>query len=281
MDVLKQLNEVIRYVEENLDGEISPDMISQIACTSYDSFCRFFSYITRVTFAEYIRRRKLTNAAYDLRCGDDKVINVAVKYGYSGADVFSKAFTKQHGISPTAARNISAPLKIYPPVSFHVIFKGAEKMDFRIVETEKIEVYGVSRNFDGVSEERYELEHSMWATDRDFVIAQICKGFDGVWYGIWDDRNYIIARDKADTTGANLEKYVIPAGTYAAFTTEKGGYAGDELPKLHDLIFNSWLPDSGYVQAGNLEIEVYHLRTGDAERKKNRYYEIWIPIKEK
>ena len=281
MDILKQLNKVIQYVEENLNEEISPDIISHIACTSYDSFCRFFSYITGVTFAEYIRRRKLTKAAYDLRNGDTKVIDVAVKYGYSGADAFSKAFAKQHGISPTAARDVSVPLKIYPPVSFHVIFKGAEKMDFRIVETEGIEVYGVSRHFDGASSERYELEHIMWATDCDFVPAQICEGFDGVWYGLWDGGNYMIARNKADTTGTNLEKYVIPAGTYAAFTTEKGGYAGEELPKLHDLIFNSWLPDSGYVQAEDREIEVYHLRTGDAERKKDRYYEIWMPVKEK
>ena len=154
-------------------------------------------------------------------------------------------------------------------------------MDFRIVETEEIEVYGVSRRFDVTDSERYELEHTMWGTDRDFVPKQICDGFDGVWYGIWNDGNYMIARDKADTTGENLEKYVIPAGTYAAFTTVKGGYAGDELPKLHDLIFNSWLPDSDYVKTGDVEIEVYHLRTGKAERKKNRYYEIWIPVKEK
>ncbi|MCH5213218.1 MAG: AraC family transcriptional regulator [Oscillospiraceae bacterium] len=281
MDILKQLNKVIYYTEENLEEEISPDIISQIACTSYDSFCRFFSYITGITFAEYIRRRKLTKAAYDLRSSDDKVIDIAVKYGYSGADVFRKAFTKQHGIPPTAARDVSVSLNVYPPVSFHVIFKGAEKMNFRIVETEEIEVYGVSRHFNGTSAERYEMEHTMWATDCDFVPSQICEGFDGKWYGIWNDGHYMIARDKSDTTGVDLEKDIIPTGTYAAFTTEKGGYAGDELPKLHDLIFNSWLPDSGYVQAGNLEIEVYHLRTGDAERKKNRYYEIWIPIKEK
>ena len=281
MDILKQLNEVICYVEENLDGELSPDTISRIACTSYDSFCRFFSYITGMTFAEYIRRRKLTEAAYDLRNSDDRVIDIAVKYGYSGADVFSKAFIKQHGISPTAARDKSSRLKIYPPVSFHVIFKGAKKMDFRIVETEEIEVYGVSRHFSGTISERFELEHIMWATDCDFVPSQICESFDGIWYGIWNDGNYTIARDRADTTGKNLEKHVIPAGTYAAFTTEKGGYAGDELPKLHDLIFNSWLLGSGYVQTDDIEIEVYHLQTGDAERKKNRYYEIWIPVKKK
>ena len=277
MDILKQLNDVMRYVENNLDDEINPDVISRIACTSYNSFCRFFSYIIGITFAEYVRRRKLTEAAYDLRAGTSRVIDIAVKYGYSGADVFSKAFTKQHGISPTAARAFSSPLKIYPPVSFHIIFKGAEKMDFRIVETNGIEVYGIARN--SVEAERYELEHIMWSDKCDDIPSQICDDYDGVWYGIWNNGNYMIAREKSDVTKQNLEKYVIPEGKYAAFTTERGGYAGDELPKLHDLIFNSWMPSSDYVQSDDLEIEVYHLQTNTAKRKKNRYYEIWIPVK--
>ena len=279
MDVLKRFNEVVSFVEGNLDNEIDPKEISRISCTNYNSFCRFFSYITGMTFAEYVRRRRLTKAAYDLRAGKERIIDIAVKYGYSGADVFSKAFAKQHGITPTAARDLKSHLKIYPPVSFHVIFKGGEKMDFRIVEIGEIEVYGVSRKFEGTIEERYELEHIMWAEYNDNVPARICEGYDGEWYGIWQNGKYMTARKKFDTTGDNLEKYVIPAGTYAAFTSEKGGYAGDELPKMHELIFNSWLPNSEYVQSNDLEIEVYHLRTGKAERKRERYYEILIPVR--
>lgn len=277
MDILKQFNKVICYVEKNLDDEIDLNMISQISCTSYDCFRRFFSYITGMTFTEYIRKRRLTKAAYDLRSSNDRIIDIAVKYGYSGADSFSKAFTNQHGISPACARNILLPLKIYPPVSFQIIFKGAEKMDFRIVETEEFEVYGVLRRFGGTSSERFKQENIMWSTNCDFVPAQICEDFDG----IWDNGNYMIARDKSDTIRENLKKYKIPAGKYAAFTTDKGGYAGDELPKLHDLIFNSWLPDSGYIPLSDLEMEIYHLQTDKSERQKNRYYEIWIPVKEK
>ena len=152
-------------------------------------------------------------------------------------------------------------------------------MNFRIVETKAFEVYGVTRHFEGTSGERFEQEHIMWSDKCDFVSSEICAGFDGVWYGIWNNGDYMIARDRSDTTGNNLEKYIIPAGTYAAFETERGGYAGDELPKLHDLIFNSWLPNCEYTQTNNLEIEVYHLRADETARKKERYYEIWIPVK--
>lgn len=110
-------------------------------------------------------------------------------------------------------------------------------MDFKIVETKEVEVCGVSREFEGTTEERYELEHIMWVEYNDNVPARICDGYDCEWYGICQNEKYMIARDKFDTTGDSLEKYVIAAGTYAAFTSDKGGYAGEELPKMHDLIF--------------------------------------------
>lgn len=75
--------------------------------------------------------------------------------------------------------------------------------------------------------------------------------------------------------------HIIPAGKYAVFTTEKGGYAGDELPKLRDLIFNSWMPGSEYRQKSDFELEVYHLWTNRTERREKRYYEIWVPVENK
>ena len=73
----------------------------------------------------------------------------------------------------------------------------------------------------------------------------------------------------------------LPSGTYAAFTTEKGTLAWEEFPKLFDLIFHSWLPSSPYRQKGDLAIEVLHLWTDHDIRKKNKYYEVWIPVEPK
>ncbi|MBR2972952.1 MAG: AraC family transcriptional regulator [Clostridia bacterium] len=278
MNILKQLNDAISYIEQNLCDEIDVEKAAQLACISKDSFLRFFSYMTDMTLTEYIRKRKLTQAAYDLQNGKDKVIDIAVKYGYESADAFSRAFSKQHGISPSSFRKNGGSIKIYPPASFHITIKGAKEMNFRIVDVPETEVYGVSREFGCAASERFEQEHIMWADTEDFVPRKISDGFDGIWYGIWDSGRYAIARNADDTNGTNLEKLIIPAGTYAAFTTAKGGYAGDELPRLRDLIFNSWLEGSGYKQKCDFELEVYHLATDREERRKNRYYEIWIPI---
>ena len=278
MDILKQLNDAIGYIENNLCTETDLDEAARIACISKDSFMRFFSYMTDMTVNEYIRRRRLTLAAYELQSTDQRVIDVAVKYGYNSADAFAKAFSKQHGITPTEARDRFSALKVYSPASFHITIKGAKEMNFRIIEMQETEVYGITRFFNCKASARFEQEGIMWTEDCNCVPAEICTGYNGVWYGIWNSGEYTIARDKKYTENDHLKKQIIPAGMYAAFTTEKGVYAGDALPKLHDLIFNSWLPDSKYKQTGDLEIEVYHLWTDKSERREKRYFEILVPI---
>lgn len=280
MDMLKQLNAAISYVESNLCDEIDLDTVAQIACVTKDSLIRFFSYMTGMTLNEYIRCRRLTLAAYELRNSHSRVIDVATKYGWDSADAFAKAFTRQHGITPTQTWNMDVSLKIYPPASFYIMVKGARKMNFRTIELDDTEVYGMAKQFDGQGyQTREELRHIMWSEECDFVPGKICDGYDGVWYGIWNDGKYMIARAKKDTKRDALDQHTIPAGTYAAFKTERGGLAWEEFPKLFELVFDSWLPSSGYMQNGDMIIEVYHLWTDREMRNKNRYYEIWLPVK--
>lgn len=125
-----------------------------------------------------------------------------------------------------------------------------------------------------------ELADILEVVDAEHYPEKICNGYDGIWYGIWDNGNYSIARNEADVEYNNLQRITIPSGKYAVFTTEKGGYAGTELPRLHDLIFNSWLPNTNYKIKKEYIVEVYHLATDRVERRKNRYYEMWIPIEE-
>ena len=277
MDIIKQLNSVIAYVESNLCYDIDMDKLSSIACVTKDSFMRFFSYMTGMTLNEYIRRRRLTLAAYELQRSDIKIIDAAVKYGYDSADSFAKAFAKQHGITPTQAHDIYQPLKIYPPASFQIMIKGARKMDFKIIETEAIQLQGLSKQFTGDAAHRFEQEHIMWGVEYDEYMKRIKPEILGTWYGIWDNGKYCIAKSENEVNKTDTELFKITAGMYAVFSTGKGGFAGDELPKLRELIFDSWLSESGYVQTHDFEVEVYHLYPKNEKYK--RYYEIWIPIR--
>ena len=342
MNTLKQLNAAIEYIESSLCGEPDINAAAGIACVGADSFMRFFSYMTGMTVTEYIRRRRLTLAADELRHGDTPIVDLAVKYGYDSAAAFSRAFARQHGTTPSDFRKYGAPLTIYPPVSFHISVKGAKAMDFRIIESTGIELIGISRQYDGEGYgAREELRHLMWSYELDDIPGRLCKGhwdepttyYDGRWYGIWKDGRYMIAREvgdvsiehnisgerdtrsaaaaqSADRVAIRLDDrvtaipddrvtartddrvsvgrtdnepcaYTLPAGSYAVFRTGRGGAAWEEFPKLFDEIFGSWLPGSGYRQRGDLIIEVLHL-WGDRElRRRNRWYEVMIPIEPK
>ncbi len=291
MNMLKQLNAAMEYIEANLCDEINIDMAAGIACITADSFIRFFSYMTGMTLTEYIRRRRLTLACDELKNSKTPISDLAIKYGYDSGVSFSRAFTKQHGITPSYYRKNGGSTKVYPPASFHIIIKGAKKMDFRIIQLEETEIYGISKQYKGEGhKDREELRHIMWADRLDNIPEKLCEGkfnqpnneaFDGIWFGFWQNDRYMIARKKEDIKTTKLEKQIIPAGTYAAFTSERGGFAGVEIPKLFELIFNSWLPTSDYQLKNDIIIEVLHLWTSRELRKENRYYEVWIPIEKK
>ncbi len=287
MNMLNQLNSAMDYIEKNICEEICVNTAAEIACVTTDSFIRFFSYMTGMTLTQYIRRRRLSLVCDELNSSDTPIVDLAVKYGYDSVASFSRAFANQHGFTPSHYRKNGGSLKVYPPVSFHINVKGAQEMDFRIIELEDTEVYGLSKAYDSSDYTREELRQIMWTDRGDNIPERICEGqfnhhdstsFDGIWFGLWQDGRYTIARRKDDVKDASLEKQIIPAGTYACFTSERGGYAGREIPKLFELVFDSWLPASGYKLKSDTIVEVFHLWTKREQRKENRYYELWIPV---
>jgi AraC family transcriptional regulator len=143
MDWLERMNSAMEYIEANLDGDISYDRIAQIACCSTYHFQRMFPFITGVTLSEYIRRRRLTLAAFELQTTNTKVIDVAVKYGYDSPEAFARAFKNLHGIMPVSARDKGVSLKAYPRMSFHISIKGDVEMNYRIEQRGPFEMFGV------------------------------------------------------------------------------------------------------------------------------------------
>lgn len=92
MDWLDRFNAAIEYIENNLDGEIDYSFVARTACCSEYHFSRMFSSLAGIPLSEYIRRRRLTKAAFDIQAGREKIIDVAVKYGYDSSDAFTRAF---------------------------------------------------------------------------------------------------------------------------------------------------------------------------------------------
>ena len=136
MDWIQRMNLVLDYIENNLDGEIDENKIAKLSVSSKGMFQRIFTALTDMTLSEYIRKRRLTRAAYDIRNTDEKIIDIALKYGYNSADAFSFAFKNFHGITPSDAKKSGIELQSFYPFifEFKLSVKGGNDMQERVIE---------------------------------------------------------------------------------------------------------------------------------------------------
>ena len=143
MEWLRKISAAIDYIETNLDKDLSYEEAARIACCSPYYFQRIFSYISGITLSEYVRRRKMTQAAFELQRTESKVIDIALKYGYSSPTSFNRAFQNVHGITPMLAKNMGCTLSAYPPIKFSIKVTGGEEMSYHIEKKENIRNVGI------------------------------------------------------------------------------------------------------------------------------------------
>ena len=143
MEWLMKLSNAIDYIEANLDNEISYDEVAKIACCSTYYFQRIFTYVTGISLSEYIRRRRMTQAAFELQGSNQRVLDIALKYGYNSPTSFNRAFQNIHGITPVAAKNIGSTLNAYPPIKFSVNITEGSAMSYHIEEKAAMRIVGI------------------------------------------------------------------------------------------------------------------------------------------
>ena len=142
MDWLEQLNNAMRYMEDHMEGELDLKQVAKIACCSVFHVQRMFSYMAGVPLAEYIRRRRMTKAAFDLQNTKEKVLQIALKYGYDSPTAFNRAFQSIHGVTPSTARQEGVVLKAYQPISFKITIRGEVEMKYRIEHHNAFRIVG-------------------------------------------------------------------------------------------------------------------------------------------
>ncbi|MDP4145855.1 MAG: helix-turn-helix domain-containing protein [Bacillota bacterium] len=305
MDWLDRMNGAINYIEENLTGEINLEEVAKIACCSVYHFQRMFSFITEVPLSDYIRRRRLTLAAFELQNSEIKIIDLAMKYSYDSPVSFTRAFQNIHGVTPTIAREKGVQLKAYPRLSFHISIKGDMEMNYRIEEAEASKVFGKSVKVSYHETEQYE-------EIRKFVAESIENGtvqsiLDVMNYGPFEElTNETIIGDKSDRPLGGLftfygfekdgfrfmvagdypgqgvpsgfEVLEIPKATWAVFSMHGKANDHEELDTITNIWkrLPEWFQTSGYEHMSKLpEIEKRFLT------KKGYLAEVWVPVEKR
>lgn len=282
MEWIERLNSAINYIEENISGNIDLDEVSKIACCSTYHFQRMFSYIADVPLSEYIRRRRMSLAAVDLQSGNERVIDVSLKYGYDSPTAFNRAFKSVHGIAPSQVKEKGTIIKAYPPISFKITIKGDCEMNYRIEKKESFRIVGVSGALEKEIEKNFEIVPKMWGTAAmNGTLSRLSAMIDGMPMGLLgvsscnesDNWKYYIAVASSRPIEDDLEEYIVPSSMWAIFYGEGNAQSIQVLEKR---IVTEWLPTSGYEYGNAPDIEVY--LNADIE---NAQYEVWIPVSKK
>ncbi|HEX3076879.1 MAG TPA: effector binding domain-containing protein, partial [Lachnospiraceae bacterium] len=286
----------IDYIEANLTEEIDLNSVAKKACCSSYNFQRMFSFITDITLAEYIRRRRLTQAALELQNTSVKVIDVAVRYGYDTATSFARAFKSLHGITPVEAKQEGVVLKACPKISFQISIKGEKEMDYRIETKEAFDVFGIETICSLKGEEGYLWPSQLWEQcqangeyDRllsnsgqlpSFLSKDICKVHGVEYYRKTEEDTFPYMLCAFVSKNSNTEGYKvihIPSQTYAVFPSER--FLWEDFTKvlttLQKRFYSEWLPTANYERAEGANFEIY----GGTE--EYGYLELWYPVAKK
>ena len=294
------MQRVLDCIENRLDNAIGLAELAGLAETTEYHLQRAFSMLTGLTLNEYIRMRRLTRAAADLKAGM-KVIDAAVKYGYDSPDSFARAFARFHGLPPSEARLPSARLNACSPLHIKLTLEGGNMIDYRIEHKDKMLLLGYHRRFEGApfGMARSQQEEALFVSTRAHqwmlrgiandtcdtdVVAVTDVGSDGYtfWYGCNPDAWTLQHLYDPSVTGIDFmerfgfETLTIPEGDYAVFRTSRSRHPVDDYMRLREQISVEWLPGSGYTLRNAPELAVYHWYC--AEEKAKRFIEIRIPI---
>lgn len=280
MEWLERLNRAMDYIEEHLEDTISYEEAAHITCCSTFHFQRMFSYIAGVPLSEYIRRRRMTLAAFELQRGGVRVLDLALRMGYDSPTAFNRAFQSVHGVPPSAARKTGVRLNSYPPITFHLSIKGDVSMDYRIEKKEAFRIMGVKMRLHSDMEMNFQAVPQFWKkvdqTDTIPKLFTLMNGEPKALLGVCANTDqgaeyYIaVASDLPLPDGyPDFTAYTVPACTWAVFPGS--GEMPDAIQQLEKRILTEWLPGSGYEYANAPDIEVYPPTD----------FEVWLPIAKK
>ena len=279
----------INYIEEHLLEEITVEDIAGISYISPFYFQKAFNIYTGYTVSEYIRNRRLYNAALEIYSNDVKIIDIAYKYGYETPEAFTKAFVRFHGISPNKIKENQNMIKVFLPLRIHIKVTGGDQMDYTIEKEDKFVIIGFTKTIK--AGEGYEECPSFW----DNVIGKYLNGKNEEIKKVIRDNNvgefavcienaehkefkYIIGgKYKGGNVPQEMELIEIPSTLWAKFRCV--GPLPAALQTVNTKIWEDWIPNNNEYEL-NYPMDVEWYSDGDTNSSD---YEsaIWLPIKRK
>ena len=297
MEWLTSIRKAIAYMEEHLTDEIGVQDVAEAVYLSPFFLQRGFSLMTGCGIGEYLRCRRLYQAACDLQRTDDKVIDIALRYAYDTPESFTKAFTRFHGATPSQLRAGQASPRVFLPLTIQLSIQGGEQMDCKITPMFPFRVIGFQKEFS--YESAYAEIPKFWdeicekyaanvyagnapANPYEQALVDNCIGEYGVCIDdlVGDRFRYLIAgKYTGGEVPAGMVLYEFPRSDWAVFDCV--GPMPESLQSLNTRIFQEWLPGNpDYELSGNANVEWYDCLNGE-KTDPDYHCAIWLSVKKK
>lgn len=296
MEWVAALQQAIAYMEAHLLEEINHEDVAREVHISGYEFHRAFSFLTGMTPNAYIRSRRLSLAGRDVAQTDDRITDIAFRYGYETPESFTKAFTRFHGVAPSVARAEAARLVLFNPLAIKLSVEGGKSMDYRMVQTGAQRFVAKVRSFPNAiinEEENHDIPDFWDECRKDGCIEPLrrlrpegkrdlfglCspkkKGSDAFDYGIG-------VRLDEDTADAELQELIragyrvwdVKPGLYVVFDCI--GTDGDCISSAWEGFYREFLPQMGYEAEAETDYEIYF-----EQGRPGVFCELWIPVRRK
>lgn len=261
MNIYKSLNEVINYIENNLEDKIEYSKLARILGVNEYTMKSIFNLICNMSVSEYIRKRRLSNAGFDVYQNTEKIIDIAVKYQYENATSFSRAFEKFHGMKPSGVKNNPEKLKVFAKITFDENVKEHKNMEYSIIEEEKKVLYGK-----GIKTTEQTI-----SKDAPKHCEHMKNKYGEIQYGmiVYEDRfesdnfEYWVLYDKKMD---GFQEYVIPKSRWIKF--EIPSQEANDIQEMSHQFYLEFFPSTKYNLRDIPELEYYH----------DGITEFWVPI---
>ena len=168
MKVNQNINRVLKYIDEHLEERLTSQELAKVAGYSEYHFSRMFKSYMSMTIKDYVNKRRLIKASEDI-LGGEKIIDVAMKYGWQSHSGFTKAFRKEFGFYPSLLRVVTISIESLGGSAMSHVF--LEKVE---VGATKEELF--ARLQEKIKENKIDVEMSRL----NIVYQTACNAYDGV-----------------------------------------------------------------------------------------------------
>ena len=115
MNNLELLAEALDYMEQHLEEDIHTEDIAEACYCSKSTLEKLFRFVNHISVRDYLVRRRMTKAARMLvECPQYSVLDVALRFGYSSHEAFTRAFQQIWHCSPSKYREKDRALELFP-----------------------------------------------------------------------------------------------------------------------------------------------------------------------